>query len=634
MALSLRQQEILKILISNHYPLEIDYFTKKYSKSERTIRNDIQNLRNYLKNFGVQIIVSIKRGYYIPATQKSEVINCISKNRQNENTFEEYEGDKNRDKNILLYLLSRKDPISADGLGYQFYVSRSTILRNLKEIEQVFDNNIQIDAIKSHGFLVTGDEHKLRIAATEIIKSIMQESYTEEIWYAKLPLILKEHINLTDIVNLSNAIKKRNAEYDVWISNPTFLTLLAYVIIRKVRQSSKASFNWSALSRTRIEAAHERSYIVDLIRSIDRVENYTDENEIHSFMQVLSSSDITIRNEQPELNTKLDATIKSMIFELKNITSIDFDLETLNTDLYQHLRYFLNMQSVKWDEEVNSVLARTKNDYYEFYKLSSSISEKFNKAFEVELPEAEIQYITIYLYKNALNINEVNKKILIICATGKGLSSLLTTRIKRVFPNLIIIGSVSAYQIENFNFKNKIDFIISTVPITTKRYPVVRISPILAFEDIRKIQEHIHFGNKEHESNVNTHGFKGIKLSNVYKRTLYSLDLTDTPSFIKYTGVISGLIIELLDIVSGLPKEYQLDHDTILGLTIHLVLALPRWFEETEQDNSIDEMYKRIKEKHPVISTVMDKYFSNIENLLNVILSVSEKYAFYSYILK
>lgn len=634
MALSLRQQEILRILVSNHYPLKIDFFTEQYSKSERTIRNDIQNLRNYLKDFGIQIKVSIKHGFYIPATQKSESINCISKNRQTDNTFEDYESDKNRNKNILLYLLSRKDPISADDLGYQFYVSRSTVLRNLQEIKHVYSNKVQINAIKSQGFVVSGDEHELRIAATEIVRAIMQASYSEEEWYAKLPLILKEHINLNDIVNLSNAIRRSNTEYDVWISNPTFLILLAYTIIRKVRQSSKASFNWATLPQDQIDSIHGRNYIVDLIRSIDRVENYTDENEIYSLMQILSSNDITIRNEQPELNTKLDSAIKSMITELKNITSISFDLATLYKDLYQHLRYFLNMQSVKLDEEVNSVLARTKSDYYEFYQLSSSISERFNKAFELELSEAEIQYIAIYLYKNALNINEANKKILIICSTGKGLSSLLTTRIKRVFPNLIVIGSVSAYQIENFNFKNKIDFIISTIPIATKRYPIVRISPILTQEDIRKIQEHINYRNIEYESSVDTHSLNGIKVPNVYDKMLHSLDLTDQSSFAKYTEVVSDLIIELLDIVSRLPKEYQLDHDVVLGLTIHLVLALPRWFEETKQDSSIDELYKKIKEKHPVISTSMDKYFNNIENLLHVTISVSEKYAFYLYILK
>jgi len=250
------------------------------------------------------------------------------------------------------------------------------------------------------------------------------------------------------------------------------------------------------------------------------------------------------------------------------------------------------------------------------------------------MSEAEIQYIAIYLYKNALNTNEVNKKILIICATGKGLSSLLTTRIKRVFPNLIVIGSVSAYQIENFNFKNKIDFIISTIPIATKRYPVIKISPILALEDIRKIQEHIHYGNVEKDTKLRTQNFKGIKLPKAQNKAQYSLDLSEMPSFFKYTGVISDLIIELLDIVSRLPKEYQMDHDMVLGLTIHLVLALPRWFEETQQENSTDELYQRIKEKHPVISTVMEKYFKNVENLLHVTLSASEKYAFYLYILK
>jgi len=633
-AISARQQDILRNLTSSINPLEIDFFVKKYGRSERTIRYDVHGLRSYLKEYGIQIKISINNGIYIPVSQKNDALYRILALKKVDYSFENFENEETRIQNLFFLLLYQKAPINADKLANLMYVSKSTVVRNLQEIGSPGNDSIKVLFSKSKGIRLSGNEFEIRLKATEILKKTLQGTYNEDDWFQLLPSTLKSQISREDIQNFSNTIKKQNLAFDVWISHDVFLTLLSYIIIRAIRMKNIEKFEWSIQARNTHDLNGELSYILETIKGIDDLENYDDYYEIQSFMRLLKKYKVTIRGVNSGLNPKLDLTIKTMLAELNNITSMKFDQLTLYKDLFQHLRHYLRIQDEGVSNEINPVLDRVKNEYFEFYKFSTIISMKFKENFGFELPEIEILFVTIYLYKNVLNVDDVKKMILVVCATGKGLSNLLTTRIKRVFPDLIVIGSVSAYQIENYNFKNKIDFIISTVPIASDKFIVIKVSPILGLDDIQRIQEHLlgidstHFNLTGRVNELSMNGLKSPKVSP------QKFELPSSNDFANYSAVIINLVISLLESISKFPQEYRLDHDEILGLTIHLVLAIPRWYVVSNSENEVEERYANISEKHPKIFDIMDRFFKVIENNLHVTISISERYAFHLYIIK
>ena len=69
--LKARQAEILKCMITASTPLDLDYFKERFEKQERTIRYDIGNLKELCGCHGVEIRYQTKKGYYVPATQKT-----------------------------------------------------------------------------------------------------------------------------------------------------------------------------------------------------------------------------------------------------------------------------------------------------------------------------------------------------------------------------------------------------------------------------------------------------------------------------------------------------------------------------------------------------------------------------------
>ena len=71
-SLKARQAEILKCLITSSAPLDIAFFQEKFHKGERTIRYDIGQLKEVCARHRIEIRYQSRKGYYIPASQKTE----------------------------------------------------------------------------------------------------------------------------------------------------------------------------------------------------------------------------------------------------------------------------------------------------------------------------------------------------------------------------------------------------------------------------------------------------------------------------------------------------------------------------------------------------------------------------------
>ena len=76
--------------------------------------------------------------------------------------------------------------------------------------------------------------------------------------------------------------------------------------------------------------------------------------------------------------------------------------------------------------------------------------------------------------------------MIVVYATGKGLSTLLETRIQRIFPNIDILATKSYYQMTNFENYEAVDFVITTIPLNLRNVKMVNISNVLSKADIRK----------------------------------------------------------------------------------------------------------------------------------------------------
>lgn len=630
--LNVRQVDMLKTLVNSNYPVPVEYFIETYCKSERTVRSDLKALRDGLEELGVQIMNSQKTGFYIPASQKDTARSYLNSMKQDTDMLNCLETENGRIRNLFLYLMFQDKPISADEIADRFYISRSTILRNIQELNRMLaDKGMGIVPMISQGFMLQGDEFRIRSFAAGMLKEAFSGSFVNEDWYVLLPVVLKDQISLEEITRISNSIKKQNLIYDVWLSNESFLGLLAYTVVRSIRLKTRVNFEFAEKAADSGYYQYELKYISDLIAELGT--GGSGDNEKDCYLDCLMNYDIIIRNDGGD-NSNLSSMVDLMIDKLEEDSTVKYDRTTLFEDLYQHLKRYLRQKN-SVNDEMNSVLQQVKEEYPDQVRKASGMADVMRNEYGIKLSEPEMLFIAVYLVKNQSERNKESKRVLVVCATGKGLSTLLSTRIRKALPSIEVVGAVSVYQIENFNFGDEIDFIVSTVPLKITEYPVVKISSVLSIQDIRRIQEFLHYGKLIDKIPFNAH--ENASFSSKVDipgrgQLMQSSDLRTNLE--ESSSIISELIMMLMEYVTKLPVEYYMDQDRLLGLIIHLVMAIPRWFADEGSDDDVIEAYDKLKSEHNRVFMIMEKYFSTIEDLLYVKLSVSEKYAFYLYILR
>lgn len=623
-----RQREILKLLATATMPVEINILTERFEKSERTIRYDIDGIKQVCAAYDVEIRYKAKHGFYIPAEQKGKCALILAKDQQATGYSP---GEADRQKDFFFYFFVKKRNTGAEQIAGDFYVSRSTLSRMIARFNEQFESEqVYLRPYKTGGYELAGDEMAIRAVATRYLAECFKGSYTAEDWYLLLPDALKQSISLQSIAAISESIKRMNARYNVWITNTAFINLIAYCVIRHIRARVDRS--------GRPLHGEPEGYAGQLLRELVGQSTPSD-RELEYLERVLKENKI-VASSCTVNETRLRQCVEAMLQMLDEEGAQygqSFERDSLRADLYEHLKNALGLflSKAAWEDENFVVIEEVTNAYPEFYKLACRCGEILNSAFQIRFTSTELCYIAVYLFKNRKEKSRMKKNVLLVCATGKGLSHLLSIRVENVFPTIRVVGQRSPFQLSNMHAEEDIDFVISTIPLHIPNVPVVKISRILSNDDIKRIQEFLDYGKLVDEIPLREQSSASFNA----KADPFALKREDVPdvafnSMIASATIISKLILTLLEYTSKFPQEYQLEKDALLGLIIHMSMAIPRWFQATGQENENDQReYERIAEKHGVVYEIMEKFFELVENSLNVTIVAKERIAFFLYII-
>lgn len=202
-----RSKEIINQLIEiNNQSLK--ELSEIYEVSERTIRNDVASLNEYLNSchFGT-VEVKNKKVVLHLTVSKDEIL-------QELNQFNVYDykfSSEERSVICLLILISHKDYVTLNQLSDKLLASRSTIVndvKNMRKIARKYDINIISKA--SNGYKISANESDIRLFLFKVLTQdrfavlesiFFEEDYKEHIQYSKLGKILsviKRNMNVSE----------------------------------------------------------------------------------------------------------------------------------------------------------------------------------------------------------------------------------------------------------------------------------------------------------------------------------------------------------------------------------------------------------------------------------------------------
>lgn len=639
MILTQRQKLIVQRLLLSKKSITAKTLSEEFDVSLRTIRYDLEDIEYWVNENGA-IIEKVPR-VGIKILKKEKALEALSEMNLGDNIIL---SPDNRKIIIVSKLVYSDEIITPEQLADLIFVSRSTVLSTIKEInEELLDHSISIEGKPHHGFKLSGEEGAIRLYIREVLIPLIIKVYGEEIFKASFNIFNKSECKKADEV-----IGYIKDEFNIRINTleELKLKLIVLAFIKRIRLFKNVGKYEEEVTRYKTTKIYWQT--INIYKKIQKLFNipYVEE-EIAYFSHVLLSENMFLINiekegvDEEKLNIVAEKIVQ-YVYEHLNIK--ENELETLNSEIINHLRLTIKRYDLNIISK-NPILEQIKAKYGDVFEIARKTAQIFKEEYLFELSEDEIGFITMYFVKSLEKSKTyVKKNVVVVCNTSRGTSKLLATRIKNNIPEINIKDIVSVINIEkDKDLLGDVDLVISTIKIDNLHKPAIIVSPIITMYELSKIRDFLYLEseymgevNKEEEyidevlTNVMLKYIPKKHVSEFYKEikniggfiSNKKLDIKQE-NFFQFSEFMGLILVEFGELFqrifpNGLNTE---EFRRVYGILIHLIMAIPRWqrgeFTEEKQLKHYEKQYK-------TLFKMIEETFKNIYEKYNLKISKTE----------
>lgn len=483
-----RQRKLLIILINANDYLSSAELAKALSVSTKTIFNDLDKLSFFLKKFNLRI--KRKTGNGLKLIGKEENLQSLKDEFIDKNDIKKTQSLTSRQADICLYIFSHNTYIK--DIAIHFFVSRSTVVRDIKQINVQLLSKYKVKIKNSYeNLVIEGSEVDKRKALSKLILLKFDSSLEKKLLKNEVPLYINQlfNINLEPLLIFINNLEN---DYNIKFTIEAKSNLLIHlaIAVKRIRLNHVIG----STQKLQEQLISYQKYLPVLKKNIKDIEKEYqiefDNDELYLMLIYIFSSKMINHN----INGNLLCITKKFISQISKATQFDYGKdEELLDSLNQHLE--VAKLRIKFGLEIYNPFLNyiLEHNLYLFMAIQDNISIIFGKS---DVPDSEIAFIAIHFMASKERIKK-KKRILIVCDSGIGISSLLEQRIKKISSQYNVIGTASISEINEYP---NVDLIISTVDlknVTDKPFIVIK-----TFERINSINSLIVRQRKIRSKNI------------------------------------------------------------------------------------------------------------------------------------
>ena len=506
-----RSREILSQLITKteySQTISIQDLAEMFKVSSRTIRYDIEQINDYLKENQLQPLNLGKQG--VINTQAD-----ITKARESLSEEGFYSFKLSREERVCfsaVMMICSDDYITLSEIADQLFVSRSTIIQDLEHIKSFFrERHLYVLSHSNKGLLLEGREIDKRNLLIDMIQSENSIFKAEPIFQHLTQCLSKNlKIDLEDISMIEKIINEAEHIYGRFLTDQSFVQLR----------------NYFQLSLYRLRKAHYVEYGDDKNSKWDMAKGMID--QIQQFIvkeipdtEIYYVASVLNRMKYIKKTTSNKEIVKMQVITRNFIEKISKDIHrNLQGDyiFYENLINHLESTFSTLGDRfaINSVVDEILQRYPEVKQATERNVYVFEEYVGRKLSEEEIAYIVVHICAAIeRNKNEtVRYSVVLVCNGGIGTSQLLLARLEKFF-HLDVIDIIPAHDIENMNMDD-VDAVISTISLEGKGIEYIQVDPLLTDEDCIRVGEklskiHPKVSEKETISEENQDSLKSLE---------------------------------------------------------------------------------------------------------------------------
>lgn len=510
--MSTRQKKIIEILKEKNDWLTGKELSTMLGVSDRTIRNDIDQLGKAYKGI---IESSVRYGYRI----NLEVLtgSNIEIKEALPQTSEE------RCKYIIKKLLFEKSRLNMFDLQYDIYVSEFTLKNDFKRLMKMLEKFDGIELVKEGNYLyLKGSEESKR----RVYKNLLaNETNGNFININKIDQLFPNF----NLIKVKDILEKVLERHNYKVREETFPLLMIHVGVAIQRMMT---YHYIETSRNRSEIKKTTEYAVAkefFERVTSSLHFEVNENEVALFASLLmgrQQSNVYMDPAQHLIDAE-ELALK-IIDTIHQKYDIDFSQDSVFKDgIILHLQNLLERMNNKIMIS-NVCLAEIKKTYPLVFEMSVFIGHIIEEYTKHSITEDEIGFLAIHIGAayDRLNIRYLYHAVL-IQPNSNTLSGICNDKIQERFGDRLTINAILPYYerpvIESLNP----DLILTTIPLTHKLdIPTVSISMFVNSNDEYKIFKELNDLEAKRQRAAFDRFIKGLILEDYY---FYNLDC-NTPA--------------------------------------------------------------------------------------------------------
>ena len=509
----------ISLFISRNEELSLEELSKKFNKSERSIRNDIDSINDFLKKNNMDSIV-LKNGLVFLSLNENQIKEAFNKLDYYDYTLDIVE----RTIIIIIYGLIFNEKFTISDLSRLMNVSRSTVKKDFLRVKSF---------IKNYGFKLKSEPSKGNILVCEnecdinnLILDLLNYDINnvERFFYQKLNI----DINNIGSIELSNYLDymysmvteiEHNTSQHLTKTSKRFLVL--YLLIYLVRVMNKKEFkdtNNVCVSKN----IEYKNFGDKLIYSIENGFDIKLNQEVRNLINILINKlNFQVKKYESDNLLKIQFLTRRLIERISKEIEINLNQdEELLRNLSKHLSSIVQNRIKKIDEFDH--ITEIANEYPEIIKVVEKSLTEIEKVASRELSNIEIHFIVVYIVasieKLKNQIKDIN--ILIVCNEGIATSFLIKEKIKRIVPG------TNQFIANKYNYTSELerlapDIIVSNITLDDN-VEYIYIKNITVFEELKFLNEKVdrikldkikNFGESERKDNYIDYKYNDKQLS-------------------------------------------------------------------------------------------------------------------------
>lgn len=503
LSLSLRQREILSLLLFKHGPISVKSLISKYQLSSKSIQNDLkvitrqlalQNISLHTEAGSVQIIISPQ--------QREQLLRELEHSDVQRDFWEKDE----RVQYIINYLLFSTSPVTSTTLCEALRVSKPTILSDLETVQTLLkQKHFTLVRQKGKGNWISGEESRLRELIvkqlTILLSSRRINDHTQlfrlcEKGSTNPNDLLLRYLSETDSRPVSEAIQYLLESDRVEINgeNAFSLAILLLVTIRRLTEGNQIST--PVLSSEDSDREDQMLALAGKLLSFAGKYHCISYNLYESQFLVyqLYHRSIRLSPHEDDVTSEWGHIIGKMM-DYINTHSVPYQPDTTasyDQKLRRELTDYLELTSRRKRLGIhayNPLCVQAKAAYPKLYFIAERLSAIAEEKANLELTQDDLGTLTLILAAYG-NFDSVTKRALLVCDKGSMITNALSRRLQNNISGLVIshISSVQKFM-EDPTICSNFDLVITTTALPDTSLPTFLVSPIIDYADLQHIQD-------------------------------------------------------------------------------------------------------------------------------------------------